>query len=85
MKHWLFRLAFILIGAGTAHVAVRLLGTVFANWYGPRYINSDADIDQVFMGLLGVLVIATVAGGVLGYWFYKRLLSKNEITANLNE
>lgn len=76
MKHWLLRLAFILIGAGTAHVVARLLTTVFANWYGPRYINSDADIDQVFMGLLGVLVTATIAGGVLGHSVYKRFRSQ---------
>lgn len=76
MKHWLLRLAFILVGAGAAHVAVHLLATVFANWYGPRYINSDADIDQVFMGLLVVLVTATIAGGVLGHWVYKRFHSQ---------
>jgi hypothetical protein len=77
MKHWLLRLAFVLIGAGAAHVAVRLLATVFANWYGPRYINSDADIDQVFMVLLGVLMVATVAGGVLGHFAYKRFRVRN--------
>ncbi len=64
---------FVLGGAAVVGLAVYLLLGQFANWYGPRYIQSDEDISTVFLIFLGVVAISTIAGGVGGRVLYRNL------------
>lgn len=76
MKPLMFRLGCVLLSASAGYAVIRLLAPFFLNWYGPKYIQSDEDIGEIFMVLLVVLVAATIIGGVLGNWFFKRFAAK---------
>lgn len=67
------QLFFILGGAAIVGLTAYLLLGQFANWYGPRYIQSDEDISNVFLVFLGVVAISVIAGGIGGRMLFRNL------------
>jgi hypothetical protein len=65
---------FILGGAAVVGLTAYLLLGQFANWYGPRYIQSDEDISTVFLIFLGVVAISAIAGGIGCRVLYRNLI-----------
>jgi hypothetical protein len=61
-----------LLGAALFGAATYGLLAMFANWYGPRYIRSDADINAVFLPMFVVQVVSVAAGAALGFWWARR-------------
>ena len=61
-----------LLGAALFGAATYGLLAIFANWYGPRYIRSDADINEVFLPMFVVQVVSVAAGAALGFWWARR-------------
>lgn len=55
------------LGASVSAAASYGLVELYALWYGPRYIKSDSDIGDAFMGALAFMLFCLVAGGVLGF------------------
>lgn len=52
--------------AAFAIVSYGLVG-LFASWYGPRYIKSDHDIGQAYMGSLAFMLVCLIAGAIVGF------------------
>ncbi|WKB55962.1 hypothetical protein N7L95_28230 (plasmid) [Eleftheria terrae] len=63
MKRFLYTLGCAAGAAVLSYYLVRLFGL----WYGPRYIQSDEDIGNVYMASLGFMALCLVVGGVAGY------------------
>ncbi|WP_343640420.1 hypothetical protein [Roseateles sp.] len=61
------RLLFTILGAALFDRVSYALVELFALWYAPRYIKSDSDIGNSFMAALGLIVLCSIAGGVLGF------------------
>jgi hypothetical protein len=61
------RALFTLVGATAFALASYGLVELFAAWYGPRFVRSDADIGKAFMTALAFMAACLIAGGYLGY------------------
>ena len=62
-----------LAGAVLVGAASYCLLSVFASWYGPRYIHSDADINEVYLPMLIAQFLSVVVGGYVGFrWSRQR-------------
>jgi len=70
------RLLFILVGAFTIGALAYGAIDLFGRWYGPRYIKSDSDINDIYVVFLGILAVGIIGGGVLGNWLHRYQLNK---------
>lgn len=62
-----------LAGAALFGVVSYYALALFARWYGPRYIHSDSDINDVYLPMLIIQLVLPVAGVYLGYrWARKK-------------
>ncbi|WP_152034564.1 hypothetical protein [Paracidovorax avenae] len=61
------RLLYALCGAFAAGTLSYAIADVFTHWYGPRFIRSDSDINDAYMGCLIFMAISVVLGAVMGY------------------
>ncbi|ANH67023.1 hypothetical protein [Mitsuaria sp. 7] len=67
------RALFAVLGAVLFALLSYGLVELFALWYGPRYIRSDSDIGDAFMGALAFMLVCMITGGIVGYrWASRR-------------
>ncbi|MCM5681408.1 hypothetical protein M8A51_17915 [Schlegelella sp. S2-27] len=68
-----------LAGAVLVGAAAYGLLSVFASWYGSRFIQSDADINAVYLPMLIVQVLLVLVGGYVGFrWSRKQARRKQD-------
>ncbi len=58
---------YALCGAVAAGMLSYFIADLFAHWYGPRFIRSDSDINDAYLGCLIFMAISVALGAVLGY------------------
>lgn len=58
---------YALCGAVAAGMLSYFIADLFAYWYGPRFIRSDSDINDAYMGCLIFMAISVALGAVMGY------------------
>jgi MFS family permease len=78
MKQALYIIGGAIIGGFLAYL---LLGEV-ANWYGPRYIKSDEDINKVYLLFLGIVAAFIVVGGACGRLLFQNLTFRSNRRPN---
>ena len=61
------RAFFTFLGAVAFLLASYALVRLFASWYGPRFIESDSDINDAYMGSLIFMLISVVVGAIVGF------------------
>ncbi|WCM86544.1 hypothetical protein [Acidovorax sp. NCPPB 3576] len=61
------RFIYAFCGALCAGVLSFLLVNAFSQWYGPRYIKSDSDINSAFLWSLIFMVFCLILGALFGY------------------
>ena len=66
------RLAFVLAGTIIFGLVAYASTNAFGYWYGPRYIKSDSDINDIYIVFLIILVVGIIGGGFIGNWAYGR-------------
>ena len=67
------RVLFTVLGSVLFALVSYGLVELFALWYGPRYIKSESDIGDAFMGAFAFMLICLIAGGIVGYrWAGRR-------------
>ena len=63
-----------LIGAAVLTTSVYWVLWLFAAWYGPRYVHSDADINAAYGPMIIIQMLSVPLGAYLGYrWARKRI------------
>jgi hypothetical protein len=70
------KVIYVLLGAVLGAVAGTLAVIPFNYWYLSHHVRSDDDANfLVSLLLFGVWPLAAVAGGLVGYWLYRRRLA----------
>ncbi len=67
MNIFLLRILGLVTGVAVFAFVSYGLVELFASWYGPRYIKSDDDIGQAYMGCLAFMLVCLIAGAVTGF------------------
>jgi hypothetical protein len=68
----MMRFACTLCGVVLFAVGGYFLIYLFTNWYGPRYVESDEDISNIYLLSLFALTLFAIFGGVLADWLYRK-------------
>lgn len=61
------RTFFTLLGAIAFLLTSYVLARLFGSWYGPRFIESDSDINDAYMGSLIFVLVSVIAGAIAGF------------------
>lgn len=61
------RLLYALCGACMAGMLSYAIADVFTRWYGPRFVRSDSDINDAYIGCLIFMATSVAVGALFGY------------------
>lgn len=63
MKRFLYSLFGAIVGSLLSY----FLADIFTRWYGPRYIKSDSDINEIYVICLAFMALCFVIGAIVGF------------------
>lgn len=61
------RILYALICAAIGGLLSYFLADIFTRWYGPRYIKSDSDINEIYIICLAFMALFFVIGAIVGF------------------